>query len=94
VVAVCALTLSANTTHAILPAAFRIWVDFIVILLLVGLKNCGVAAVLFERGPPRTAAASLLQSPARFHTRGAKTPRVVTGQTQRACRIVRDNRQM
>jgi hypothetical protein len=29
VVAACALTLSANTTHAMLPAAFRIWVDFI-----------------------------------------------------------------
>src|SRR5471032_1193698 len=42
VVAVCALTLSANTTHAILPAAFRIWVDFIVTLLLVGLKTAAL----------------------------------------------------
>src|SRR5471032_7817 len=39
IVAACALTLSANTTHAILPAAFRIWVDFIFTLLLVDLKK-------------------------------------------------------
>src|SRR5260370_9385352 len=50
VVARCALTLSANTTHAILPAAFRIWVDFISFSPSIWLKNCGFTAVLLNAG--------------------------------------------